>query len=280
MPPAKTICALTTLRNDRFFLPKWIAHYGAALGPENLFVFLDGHDQPVPPTGTGGANVIRLPHRPAPRAEGDRRRARVMSGVARGLFELFDIVIVTDVDEFLVVDPATGQDLRGYLSGLRGPVASALGLDVGPHPDEAPALDPASPILQQRRFAHVDSRYTKPVVAMRPVTWGSGMHRIKGRNFRIDPNLYLLHFGMAERALAEHAGADPDRRAGGWQGHQSRRERLFRIIAEAAPRDGDAYFPVARRRQTWMRPLYALNKPGRIPGDPVVEIPARFRSLV
>ena len=43
----KTICALTTARNEPGFVQKWVAHYGAALGAENLFVLLDGHDQPV-----------------------------------------------------------------------------------------------------------------------------------------------------------------------------------------------------------------------------------------
>ena len=52
------------------------------------------------------------------------------------------------------------------------------------------------------------------------------------------------------------------------------------IITNADPMDGDAYFPIARRRQTWIRPVYALNKPGMIPGDPVIRIPERFRGLV
>ena len=276
------ICALTTVRNDALFLPKWIDHYGTALGgPENLVVILDGHDQDLP-EGAGRVNVIRLPHKPLPRAPAMRRRARVMSAIASGLYHYFDMAIATDVDEFLVVDPQRGVGLREYLSGLVAPPAaiSALGLDVGQHLREEAPLDPTRPFLDQRGYAHVSARYTKPVVSTRPVTWGSGMHRVKGRNFRIDPNLFLFHFGMVDYARATGKTADPDRLATGWEGHLDRRARLFGLITNAQPRDGDAYFATARRWQSWLRPPYAWNKPAMIPGDPVVRIPARFRGLV
>lgn len=276
-PP--TAFALTTVRNDRLFLPRWVAHYGALVGCGNLFVILDGHDQSLP-EGLGDINVLRLPHRPAPRPKGDRRRARIMSDIARGLLRAHDIAIVTDVDEFLILDPAAGRDLVGYLAAGRGASSSALGLDVGRHMALEPPLDPARPFLEQRGFAHVSARYTKPVVARRPVTWGSGMHRIKGRNFRIDPNLYLLHFGMVDDALCAPTLADGDRLRDGWAGHLDRRAQLFEIITRATPHEGDGYFPRARRWQTWVRQPLALNKPAMIPGNPVVRLPERFRALI
>ncbi len=280
-PRPLDICAMTTVRNDALFLPKWIAHYGAAFGHKNLLVILDGHDQDLP-AGSGPVNLIRLPHRPRPRVPAMRRRARVMSAIARGMFHYFDRVIATDVDEFIVVDPRLGVDLRSYLSQRMGGGAaiSALGLDVGQHLREEGPLDPARPFLEQRSYAHVSARYTKPAIATRPLTWGSGMHRVKGRNFRIDPNLFLFHFGMVDYARATGKTADPDRLTTGWEGHLARREALFGIITNSTPRDGDTYFPIARRRQSWLRPIYAWNKPGMIPGDPVIRIPARFCGLV
>ncbi len=279
--PLRNICAMTTVRNDALFLPKWISHYGDALGRENLFVILDGHDQPMPPD-SGPVNVLRLPHQPLPRVPAMRRRARVMSKLAAGLFHYFDMAIATDVDEFIVVDPNHGAGLRAYLSALDRPPASlsSLGLDVGQHLTLEQAIDPARPFLDQRSFAHVSARYTKPAIATRPLTWGSGMHRIKGRNFRIDPNLFLFHFGMVDYTRSTGKTADPDRLATGWEGHLERREALFSIITNATPLEGDSYFAQARRRQSLIRPIYALNKPGMIPGDPVVRIPARFRGLV
>lgn len=274
------ICALTTVRNDKIFLAKWIEHYGAAFGRENLFVLLDGHDQEMP-ENSDRVNLIRLPHVPLERVPAMRRRARVMSKFARGLYHYFDIAIATDVDEFIVVDPERGLNLRDYLSSQKLPSSvSALGLDVGQHLRCEATLDPEQPYLSQRNFAHVSSRYTKPCITTRPLTWGSGMHRIKGHNFRIDPNLYLFHFGMVDYKLSTGKTLDEDRLATGWQGHLSRREKLFEIITESEPVDGDSYFADARHYQTWHRPIYAWNKPGMIPGDPVVRIPDRFRNAV
>ncbi len=276
----KRVCALTTVRNDKIFLSKWIQHYGNALGRESLFVVLDGYDQ-EPPGDSDGVNFLRLPHQPLERVPAMRRRARVMSKIAAGLYYYFDMAIATDVDEFIVVDPTVGMDLRTYLSARKLPTSlSALGLDVGQHMALEEALNPEHPFLKQRQFAHVSSRYTKPCITTKPLTWGSGMHRIKGRNFRIDENLYLFHFGMVDYALSTGKTMDRDRLATGWQGHLSRREKLFQIISDSQPIDGDKYFAHARRYQTWHRPIYAWNKPGMIPGDPVVRIPDRFREAI
>lgn len=278
----KLIAAVTTARNDDLFLTKWIAHYGDAFGYRSLFVFLDGYDQTRPDCpGADQVNFLFLPHQPLERVPAMRRRARVMSHLAAGLFRYFDIVLATDVDEFLIVDPDTGTDLASYLSSLNNRVSvSGLGLDVGQHLILEEALDPDRPFLDQRRFAHLSARYTKPNTTFRPVTWGSGMHRVKRHNFHIDPNLFLFHFGMVDFGRSTGKTLDRDRLATGWGEHLQRRERLFKIITEAEPKDGDSYFPIARRRQTWRRPLHALNKPGMLRGDPVVTIPDRFRGLV
>lgn len=272
----KRICALTTVRNDKIFLSKWIQHYGSALGEECLFVIIDGYDQPLP-EGAGRVNFLRLPHTPLERVAAMRRRARVMSQIARGLYHYFDVAIATDVDEYIVVDPLVGQDLREYLSCRKLPDSlSALGLDVGQHLTLEESLKLDGPFLAQRKFAHVSARYTKPCITSKPLTWGSGMHRIKGRNFRIDPNLYLFHFGMVDYELSTGKTLDSDRLATGWQQHLSRREQLFEIITHSKPMEGDPFFPEARRYQTYHRPIYAWNKPAMIPGNPVIRIPDRF----
>lgn len=278
----KRIAAITTVRNDALFLPKWIAHYGAAFGFQHLYVFLDGFDQPRPDcAGADQVNFIHIPHQPLERVPAMRRRARTMSDLARGLWLYFDVVLATDVDEFLILDPNIDQNLADYLSTRKGHVSvSGLGLDVGQHVDLEAELDPTQPYLNQRRFAHLSSRYTKPVVAFQPVTWGSGMHRIKGEDFHIDANLFLFHFGMVDYQRATGKTLDQSRLATGWSGHLERREALFGIIKDARPIDGDTIFEAARRYQSHQRPLYARNKPGQMPNNPVVEIPERFRGLV
>ncbi|NRP14116.1 hypothetical protein XMM379_000271 [Aliiroseovarius sp. xm-m-379] len=278
----KLFAAMTTVRNDDLFLPKWIDHYGRAFGHRHLYVFLDGHDQEKPDCeGADQVNFLYLPHQPMERVGAMRRRARVMSALARGLYRYFDSVLACDVDEFLVVDPNLNTTLAGYLSLLTDKVSvSGLGLDVGQHMVEEGPLDPSRPFLDQRRYAHLSARYTKPITTFRPVTWGSGMHRIKGHGFRIDPNLFTFHFGMVDYERSTGKTLDKDRLATGWGGHLERREALFKIITEARAHDGDTYFPTARQRQRRERAPYALNKPGMLKDEPVVTIPDRFRGLI
>jgi len=278
--PVKRIAAITTVRNDTMFLERWARYYGDQLGAKNIYIFLDGHDQ-ILPQSIQGVNALYLPHLPLKRGLSDRRRAKVMSDLARSLFSVFDAVIVTDVDEFIVVDPRLELSLAEFLSQIESRTSvSALGLDVGQHLELESPINSNEPFLDQRKYAHLSSRYTKPSIAFKPITWGSGMHRIKGRNFHIDPNLFLFHFGMVDYQLATNKTSDKDRISTGWKGHLTRREKLFKIITESKPLDGDDYFDEARHYQTWHRPIYALNKPGMIPSDPVVRIPRRFRGIV
>lgn len=275
----KKIAAITTVRNDSIFLERWVQYYGAQFGNKNIYIFIDGHDQLVPES-VKKANIIFLPYIPLSRAAGDRRRAKIMSDFAHGLFQLFDAVIATDVDEFLAVDPNTNNSLAEYLSTKSSYSSlSGLGMDVGQHLKLEQPIDLELPFLSQRKFAHLSSRYTKPSVAFKPVTWGSGMHRVKGKNFHIDSNLYLFHFGMVDYQLSTGKTNDSDRLGNNWANHLSRREQLFKIISEATTIPGDDYFSKARHYQTWHRPIYALNKPSMIPGDPVIEIPERFKKV-
>ena len=276
----KRIAVISMVRNDEFFVPKWIDYYGTLFGRENLFLILDGHDQPLPEKHES-INVIRVPHKKFGRAQGDRNRARLISLFARGLFRRYEIVIAHDIDEFLVLDPALSSTLPVYLGQSAAKASlSALGLDVGQHRESEQPIDLGRPFLEQRSYAHVSSRYTKPVVAMTPLTWGSGFHRVKGRNFHLDPNLYLFHFGMVDYEKSKSKMDDQSLHKAGWSGHLDRRYQLFDLITDSKPLDGDEFFPKARRRQSLLRPIYALNKPGILREQPVVRIPDRFRTVI
>ncbi len=267
-------------RNDTLFVAKWIDYYGKQLGTENLFLVLDGHDQTLP-HGHESINVIRVPHQQFGRLKGDRNRARLMSHFARALFFRYDIIIAHDIDEFLVLDPNVNESLSEYLQRPVGSASlSGLGLDVGQHLEREPAIDLTRPFLEQRRYAHVSARYTKPVVALAPLTWGSGYHRVKGKNFNIDPNLYVFHFGMVDYNISKEKMGDTTLLNAGWSGHLGRRYQLFHRIAKNDDIDGDAFFKTARRWQRFFRPFFSINKPGMPKGDQIIKIPERFKSLV
>jgi len=268
------------VRNDNFFTPKWIDYYGKQFGFENLFLVLDGMDQPLPEKHKS-INIIQKTHIKLTRSKGDRYRAGLVSQIAKDLFNKYDIVIALDIDEFLVVDPNCGKTLSEYLQKpIKWSSLSALGLDVGQHKELESQIDSSKPFLSQRRFAHVSSRYTKAIVATKPVRWGSGFHRVKGKNFHIDTNLYLFHFGMIDYLQCQNKINDKDLNDSGWTGHFNRRFYLFELIINSKPIDADEFFPKARRRQSLFRPIYALNKPGMLKEKPVIIIPERFREMV
>jgi hypothetical protein len=128
----KRIAAITMVRGDAFYLRKWTAWYGSQLGEENLYILLDGRDQPLP-DWCPKAHVIPCDRVGGGVARADKGRINLISDEAARLFaDGYDLVIGTDADEMLAVDPRLGVGLAEFLSGLDVRTAvSALGLDMG-----------------------------------------------------------------------------------------------------------------------------------------------------
>lgn len=276
----KRICAITMARNDAFFLKKWIQYYGEQLGEENLFAFLDGKDQSYNEY-VGLAHITAVDRIGGQVVSAEKKRLAFLSKQAALLLQEYDLVIGCDVDEFLVVDPQLNMTLREYLSQRKINVSlSGLGLDVGQHLQKETQIRADQNFIEQRRYAVLSSRYTKPVVVAKPVTWGSGFHRVKGHNFHIDKHLYLFHFGYFDDAMIQARMADKDRQAAGWAKHIEKRTRTIRTVTAQKALDGDTYMPLARIIQTWLRPIYALNKPSMAWFKWVVYIPQRFCKIL
>jgi len=272
--------ALTCVRNDTLHLDRWIAYYGSQFGYSNLYVFIDGFDQ-SPPSMHDQVNVIRIPHVPLPRVPAMRRRARTVSNLARAIFPYYDAVVALDVDEFLIPDPAQYADLNDFIKKApKRRSISGLGLDVAQHRALERSLDHSKAFLGQRRFAQVSTRYTKPALAFKPVTWGSGFHRIKYHGFNIAPDFYLFHFGMVDRDLSKHKTGDLDRLKTGWGGHLARRQELFDVITNTPASEFGAEVIKMRRLQTFCRQIQAWNKPAMLNMKRTVEIPERFFGIV
>ncbi|MDR0741246.1 MAG: glycosyltransferase family 2 protein [Rickettsiales bacterium] len=272
----KRIAAVTMARNDEFFLDRWIAYYGSQLGPENLYIYLDGMDQKIP-SGAGDAHIVKLEHiNGMSRVRGDKHRIGLLSKLAADLFaDGYDLVIGCDVDEFLIADPDTNKTLRQYLSKADiKTTASGLGMDVGQDLNREYPLEPEKPFLEQREYALLSTRYTKPIVLAKPLRWGSGFHNVKRHNFHIDKNLYLLHFGSVDYEMIRNkvGGRGPD-----WKKHLIRRAKTIFIITRRKSRR-ESYIKLARALQTFIRPLYAWNKPAMLGLKLVVKIPSRFKK--
>lgn len=275
----KKICAITMARNDAFFLKHWIEYYGSQLGKENLYIFLDGMDQPIP-TNADAATVTHCERIPGQVVSAEKRRLMHLSNTATQLLKKYDLVIGTDADEFLVVDPNCNETLQSYLSKLRIKTSvSGLGLDVGQDMNEEQIIDGNRPFLSQRSYAVLSPRYTKPVVVAKSVQWGSGFHRIKGHNYNIDKNLYLFHFGVFDMQMVQDRFLDKDRMAAGWERHMKKRTKVITLVTEKKRLEGDCFLSLARTIQTFCRPLYAWNKPIMLGMKWVIKIPERFKKI-
>ncbi len=270
----KRIAAITMARNDEFFLNRWIKYYGGQIGEENLHIYLDGTDQKTPALA-GRANITKLPHKVEARQKGDKTRILLLSDLAKKLFASgYDIVIGCDCDEFLIVDPAINKTLPEYLSELKyTTTVSGLGLDVGMDLNTEKALDMNAPLLTQRKYALMSTRYTKPVVLFRPATWGSGFHSVKGKNFHIDKNLYLLHFGSVDLDMIKSKLGD---RTPSWEQHLKRRARTIDIITAA--KNKNRAMKLTRIMQRTLRPIYDWNKPAMLGLKWIATLPARFKT--
>ncbi len=269
------------VRNDRF-LRKWVEYYGKHLGKENLYVFFDGEDQEIPDF-CDGVNTQLVPKMQGNVVSTERQRSRFISAHAAKLFDQgADMVIATDADEFLVVDPLVDDSLLNFLSYIadKHHVHSGLGVDVLQHLDTEGPIDFSKPFLSQRHRGWLYSRYTKPSIITRPYTWGGGCHRVKGQNFHIAPGLYLFHFGGVDLEHLRQISADPARIANGWTRHQIKRQKAIEKVNRVKAGEWDKMVTPLRHIQTWCRPIFALNKPTTFGLKFVARIPERFQNII
>ncbi|HZJ06170.1 MAG TPA: glycosyltransferase family 2 protein [Nocardioidaceae bacterium] len=193
------------VRDEADLLPRWIDYYGQQFGLQNLIVLddnsVDGSTDNLPCT------LYRLP--PAPWKKGwGNTRTRLVNGMAHGLLACNDVVIFTDLDEFLVPDPAKYSGLVDYLAERSDrPVIAPLALEVMHNARLEPVLDPSRPLLEQRRFVKFAPGMCKPLVKRTPDAWQGAFHAIHAP-FEIDPGLWMLHLKYCDETVlqkvAEH----------------------------------------------------------------------------
>ncbi|MDP3340996.1 glycosyltransferase family 2 protein [Frigidibacter sp.] len=188
--------AVTMVKNDHFFLRRWLAYYGGLLGRENLYVLSHGNDPEIREIAAG-ANVINVPY-DATRTKFDRRRWELLSNFTNGLLRYHNWVICGDVDEVVLVDPLVAPDLLTYLNGLPRrqvpQVACPLGLEIIHNPDLEPEpLEDGATVLSRRRLFRLNANYSKPCITRVPLMFSPGGHSCSINKRGVDPNLYLIH---------------------------------------------------------------------------------------
>lgn len=289
-----TVAALTMVRDDAFFLQRWVSYYGALFGRRNLYVINHGGGRAVAEIAMG-CNVMAVPLGDPHKLE--MHRWRSLNGVMGMLRQWHRYVVVGDVDELIVVDPDTGMDLNGYLAQLpKGRIVTPLGLNLVHLPEEEPEeIGPA--IIGPRRHVQLAPYYSKPCIVGRHTRLSRGGHYAEHRKLEMPDELYLLHLKYCDRAL--YAGVTDDRNAataalggdrrdkgsttgGHWLAAGRDDDGTFAAFRDA-PRAEGWDFDAARQlmRRTWgPRPNSDFWHAAR-PDDPALRrLPDRFVGLV
>jgi hypothetical protein len=186
LDPRPSRAVATIVHDEEFFFPIWLAYYSRFFAPEDIYV-LD-HDTTDGSTDGPGFNRIPVSH------DGVDHQWMVdtVQALQHELQARYDIVLVTDVDEIVVPDPARG-DLGGYLDRFEERFIACHGFELAHRPDEEAPYDPAVPIMSQRHWWFANAAYNKPILATEPLDWIPGFHGVTSGEFNFDPGLFLVH---------------------------------------------------------------------------------------
>lgn len=284
------IAALTLVRNDSYFLERWIAHYGAALGHENLFIIFRGTDW-VHPRLPDAISKIVVSDSPHDRYARNEWSAAFVSTTAAYLLQSHDAVLRTDIDEFVVMDPDAGQTLAQAIAGWRDlGCVSALGTDVIHHrATEAPLDVQAGPILAQRKHGVITREFSKPVVIYHPVRWQAGFHRADGQEIRFGPMLHLFHLALHDETIAQSRVSEraASHSSDSLLAHVTARLDRFREVTLADPIPGDQVYDKARaqiaaprkHRGPRTRPGF-ITDGNNVDRGYLIRIPDRFQDTI
>lgn len=181
----------TITQNESTFLPLWLRHYGRHFDSSDIYV-LD-HDS------TDGSVDAIAEHCNVVHVHRDKTFDHVwLKGTVEDFFSFllrsYSAVLFTDVDEFVVADPARYPDLGSYIDNLSAPAACCTGYNVVQYPDED-SLRFDEPVLRQRRYWHLSPKlYSKRLLGRMPLAWNVGLHdEYNAPGALPDPDLRLIH---------------------------------------------------------------------------------------
>ncbi|MCP5074986.1 MAG: hypothetical protein GY947_17060 [Rhodobacteraceae bacterium] len=191
----KLAAAITMVKDDYFFLKKWVDYYGGLFGKQSLYIFNHGGDPKIDRIAEG-CNVMYLP--PGFDETFDAKRWRLLNNFTNGLRNYYRFVICGDVDEFIVPDPKLKLDLADFLAKRQGRVLiTPIGLEVI-HRREVETQSVEKSILGPRLHCRFSTYFCKPCVIGKPVDLARGGHYAMDPKLLLFRNLYLFHMKYAD----------------------------------------------------------------------------------
>ncbi len=285
-----TVAAITMARDEGAMLTRWVRYYGDQLGLDHLVVIDDNSSD-----GSTRDLPCSVLHIPPIKASFEEARMGMLSSLSASLLQAYDAVLFADVDEFVVADPDKYDGLLDLVADRKGKQAlGVMGLNVVQLADEAP-LDPAQPILGQRRAAKFMPLMCKPSLKWVPADWRWASHGIMAP-YKVDPDLYMFHMKFADRDLLQAAGdrrralveLDGRAKSSSWRlGGDEMVALLDRIAADTDPAQIEPFKPTRKALKNGVeeRPAGTWRAVGAgqtvaMERRMVVGIPERFHGLL
>ncbi|AAV95846.1 hypothetical protein SPO2598 [Ruegeria pomeroyi DSS-3] len=189
---------VTICRDDAYFLTRFVQYYGGLFGRNNLYIISHG-DEPLVRELAQGCNIFPVPA--IETSQFTMLHWRTKNHLKNALRQWYKHVLVCDVDEFVVVDPATGMNLRTWLDDAPGrTVYTAMGLEIV-HLRDREKDDIGGGILGPRRHAQVALHYAKPCIVSRPAKIGRGGHYAEYEKLNMPDFLYMFHMKYCDYGL-------------------------------------------------------------------------------
>lgn len=181
------VAVICTVYNEAKLLPLWLTYYGLLFGLQNLYLVDDGSTDGST-DNLGAVNVIRIDQ-----PEIDQElRCRDISFFHNAVLRHYDAAIYVDIDEFLVVDPLLGMDLKAFIQRTPLEHFNAIGLNVLHNTPSEPEYTPSLGVLEQRRFVQFERAYCKQLIHKAPAFWSIGFHNTTSP-VAMAAGLYLFH---------------------------------------------------------------------------------------
>jgi len=191
------LAIVTMAYNEADFMPLWLKYYSSQVALEHCYVIDHGSTDFSTRTIANLCPVIRVPRQ----CHDDNQRVWIVGRFCSALLALYDRVLYSDSDEFVVADPARFDGLLDYSKSAPNAVITAFGGDVVHDflKGEVP-LDLQAKILRQRQWFRPHGFLCKPTLINREVNWWTGFHGYDGGS--VFGDLFLFHLAYSDKDIA------------------------------------------------------------------------------
>ena len=189
----KRKCAVFTIvRNESIFLPIWINYYRSQFELQDIYILdhetFDGSINNVPEW----INIRIVKNEITQDAHW---MINTTQQFQKELFEKYEYVLFTNVDEIICPDPAKYQNITDFIiKNGHTDIFRCNAFEVLHFNDEEPPISGHKPILQQRKYWYSNNEmYGKPLLSRVPFEWIPGWHRVKNVRIDVIEDLRLIH---------------------------------------------------------------------------------------